>query len=454
MTARLMTGTERQKALRAVRALWALAVLAAGLLYPFAPAQACCTCLSVTQPVSYREWFTTGKTVDDITQTYRDSMTMHEAWIVSYMFRGNILPAMQMMAQQLSAVMLQQAQILGAFFDAKQQLETQRTFQRLQAEAHRDYHTSTGLCELGSAVKSLASSERRGEYNVVALSQRSLDRALGTGSTAARQGQEFDIASRLAQYRSTYCDPKDNNGLVADMCESTAPPERRNRDIDYASLIDYPLTLNVNFTDNTLKYDEQDVFALAAHLYGETVFARPPSELLQKKVAKGRLQQIMETYMDARAVIAKRGVAENSFNALVGMKSEGPDSTVGSKEYLRKMIEQLGVADDKEIEKILGKNPSYYAQMEVLTKRIFENPQFYTNLYDKPANVARKDVALKAISLMQKFDTFKSSLRTEANLSMLLEISNIENETRIRNMFGDTIGKGMNAPAAGGGTSP
>jgi hypothetical protein len=79
--------------------------------------------------------------------------------------------------------------------------------------------------------------------------------------------------------------------------------------------------------------------------------------------------------------------------------------------------------------------PSYYAQMEVLTKKIYQNPDFYTNLYDKPANVERKEVAMQAIGLMQKFDLFKSYLRTEASLSVLLETSIQDLQDKVQDQF-------------------
>jgi len=72
---------------------------------------------------------------------------------------------------------------------------------------------------------------------------------------------------------------------------------------------------------------------------------------------------------------------------------------------------------------MIDDNPSYYAQMEILTKKLYQNPNFYTNLYDTPANVERKTVALQAIKLMQKFDMLKSHLRGEANVSILLEMA-------------------------------
>jgi len=40
------------------------------------------------------------------------------------------------MTNQLTATSMQQVQIIGSFFDAKHQLETQRMFQQMTAEAH------------------------------------------------------------------------------------------------------------------------------------------------------------------------------------------------------------------------------------------------------------------------------------------------------------------------------
>ena len=138
---------------------------------------------------------------------------------------------------------------------------------------------------------------------------------------------------------------------------------------------------------------------------------------------------MQKLYLDMRSVVAKRAVAENSFNAITAMKSEG---TPGSRDYLLALMRELGVTQE-DANRMLGANPSYYAQMEVLTKKIYQNPDFYTNLYDKPANVERKGVALQAIGLMQKFDLFKSYLRNEASLSILLELAVMDLQEEVEN---------------------
>ncbi len=71
--------------------------------------------------------------------------------------------------------------------------------------------------------------------------------------------------------------------------------------------------------------------------------------------------------------------------------------------------------------------------MEVLTKKLYQNPMFYSELYDKPANVERKTVAMQAIELMQRRDMYRSVLRSEATLSVMLETALIEQQEKLSN---------------------
>ena len=66
--------------------------------------------------------------------------------------------------------------------------------------------------------------------------------------------------------------------------------------------------------------------------------------------------------------------------------------------------------------------PSYYAQMEILTKKLYQNPNFYANLMDKPTNVKRTLTAMKGVELMQNRDIFESLQRQEMLMSLLLEL--------------------------------
>lgn len=268
------------------------------------------------------------------------------------------------------------------------------------------------------------------------LAQRSMDRHLGNAYAAGYGGDQYDKENRLRQFKQKYCDGAEGNGGMATICGSSGSDKNRlDKDIDYARTLGTPWTLEINYGDTELKDDEEDVFALENNIFGHKVFTRIPPELFgQDESTAGKTSwnqgDVRDAYMDMRALIAKRGVAENSFNQMVAMKSEG---TGASTKYLQEMMKELGIEKTEDLEKLLGKNPSYYAQMEVLTKKIYQNPDFFTNLYDTPANISRKEAAMDAIELIQKFDMFKSNLRTEANLSLMLEAAVMELQTRAEN---------------------
>lgn len=424
-------------------------------------AHGCCSdCNSTSQSA-------TTDTISEVNQHTTLEFAAHRVWIYSILWEDNILPAMMFMADQLTSVAMKQTEIIGGFFDAKHQMETQQVFQELRTRAHKDYHPSVGMCTFGSSVKSLASSERIGEINAVVLSQRAQDRALGNANTLGSSGIDGDSRGRLKQFREVYCDTRDNNNGLEFMCDheqdqnprsgnlGAVDKKRINKDIDFARTLEAPWTLDVNFTDGggAPSADEEDILALAGNLYGREVFNRVAANLLETTIPDGdsrtdeSLKSVQKAYMDARSILAKRSVAENSFNAIVGMKSAG---TAGSRNYLEALLAELGIDDSAEnvstrdgstqtqLDQLLGDNPSYYAQMEVLTKKIYQNPDFYTNLYDKPANVERKGVALQAIGLMQKFDLFKSYLRNESSLSVLLELSLIDLQEEVESKMANT----------------
>lgn len=357
-----------------------------------------------------------------------------------------VIHAMQRMAEQLSAVAMHQAFIVGTFLDAKHQLETQRLFQELQIQAHKDYQPSTSFCMLGTAARSLGHSEALGRYNALVLSRRHIARHLGNANMASAEKEVDDKTSRWKKFTEVYCDPRDNNprpndsgsGLAA-VCKTRNPArnqaDRINIDIDYTRMIENRRSIGVSYPMSPVVSgaDDADVMALAQNLYGHDVLFRVFSEGDVKEDNKNHL------YMALRSVAAKRSVAENSFNAIVGLKSYGSaggafGGGVETYKYLGKILMELGIPE-LEVKEYLGldpnadwvrnkpdyiPDPSYFAQLEILAKKIYQSQRFYANLYDTPTNVERKAAALTAIELMLDRAIFESQLRQEMALSVLL----------------------------------
>lgn len=366
---------------------------------------------------------------DETRAHFNAEFTSWEEWMRD-VFTPPFKPILYDMAEQMTAHAMFSLFALGLMLDSKQQLEVQRLFQTKVAEAHREYQPSVGICSVGTTIRSLSASERRGEVTAFVLSQRSQDRELGNMHSAAAGGGANDKNSRLEQFRRRYCDTLDNNKTNMQVCK-TANGTRQatlNKDIDYNRTVDSQRTMDVDFTDGTLTGDEEDVMALSSNLYSHDVFGRIDESIYNDTdplIQADKLRMLLEQ----RQIVAKRSVAENSFNTIVGMKSYGSpdsgDSLVGSSvdtgKYLKIILQELGMTPE-DAAKFLGERPSYFTQMEVVTKKVFQQPTFYADLYDKPTNVDRKKVALQAISLMQDFDTWQSYLRIESLLSVMLEM--------------------------------
>ncbi len=339
----------------------------------------------------------------------------HEEWLIKNLWEGHVLPSMMLMTKQLTSTALQQTQIIGTLFDAKHQLESQRLLQELQAGAHKDYHPSTGMCRFGTNTRSLVASERHANVTQIALATRGTQRRLMTAGAIGTGGGRDDSRSRLKQFRTTYCNPADFGFSLDLLCEG-ADKERYNKDVNYTHALEDKGTLKLLFTDNATSPDEEDILALGANLYGNRLLPIIADQFIAD--AEGNfIDSGAGVYMDTRALAAKRSVAYNSFAAISGLRSEGRDSVLP---YMTELLEEMGMTS-LAINTLLGVAPSYNAQMEVLTKKLYQTPNFYSNLYDKPVNIDRKDVAMHAIGLMQKRDIYRSQLRSEANMSVWLE---------------------------------
>lgn len=371
----------------------------------------------------------------DILIFIQEQFNLYRDWVTNTFFLKHFLKEAMKMTEQLSAVGMQQAFIVGTMFDAKHQLETQRTFQALQAQAQVDYQPSQSFCRFGTAARSLAHSEQRGRLDAQALNDRQMERHLGSSAdgisgTAGSKNSNGDLSARWTEFITTYCDPQDNNyrgGSTGLVLACGAGGNRTNHDIDFTRLMEHERTLNVNFANTSINngisqanhsQDEQDVLAMSSNLYGHRTLARgPDSDHLDNA-------ETAHLYLALRAVAAKRNVAENSYNNLVGLRAAGT-TNIGSpgkqtRNFLGAVIKELGVADDNEIYQLIGENPSYYAQLEILAKKILQNTDFFTNLYDTPTNIARKSVALKAISMMLDRAIYESEVRQELATSVLL----------------------------------
>jgi hypothetical protein len=370
---------------------------------------------------------------------------------------ANYIKPIMYMAKQFSVVMMEQALAIGQFIDAKEQLEAQREIQRLKTEALKDYHPSEAMCRFGSYARSLASTEAKMNFDRLALNKTLMAYYTNQTGAASQSGPSVAMDTALDVFRNNNCDPLNNNGGLGPLCEHDqdgnpgnngangvgAPNTKRmNADIAYSSTIESPYTLDVDFTNAAVTGDEADILGLATNLYWRMPFSEvtdlqddDPNQPYDPE--QGRKIR----YMKARGMMAMANLAHSSFTSIVAMKAKAPAPAGGINpgwSYMKTMMREFGLSDD-DITQMMGENPSYYAQMDMLAKKAFQSPNFYTNLYDKPTNVERISASLEAVKLMQMRDQYESYLRREMLVSGLLEDT-------LTKRFYDIQGKILDAP--------
>lgn len=339
-------------------------------------------------------------------------------------------PDLKKMAYNFMQMGFYHVEAVGGFFDAGESMATIRLLHELQARAHKDYHPSVQICTMGTIMEGVNAAQSHGQHNSYVLARQFIDRQMRAESSGAA-GEGQDIKNRLEIFKKNFCDPYDNNGGMVDFCPYGPLADQVNKDIDYGGTIMTPYTVRADFSDAGTEWNDKDdgaVTALARNLYGSDLFDAIPEDYLSNPENQPRV-------LDMRAVIAKRSVAQNSFAALAGMKSASAPSEEGvfaANQYVAMVFRQLGMGDTSLARSALGMNPSYYALMELITKKIYQDPEFYTNLYDKPANVDRMAAAMQSFSLMQNMDSFRSHLRSEMLLSVALELALDERQSTIQ----------------------
>ena len=347
--------------------------------------------------------------------------------------REKWIGSMMMMTEQLVVFAMKQMVVVGALLDAHQNVQVLQAFQELSAEAHKDFRPSMQMCVFGTNVRSLAAAETIYKENALAIDSMMQERDLLRQHSVSDGGVAMDYEFRIDQFKRFYCDPREFNNQWTGICAPTSGAERRMRDVDFISTVYMPYTLNVNFVDENHTPEQEDLIALGRNLYASQPFDFVPETALGRVTAQS-------LFMEARSVHAIRSVARRSFAHITGMKAAGQQDgqIYQSAPYMKAIVRSLGI-DDSEINDFIGTNPSYFAQMEVLTNKMFQSPAFFTNLYENPQNVRRTGVALQALKLMQDRDRFEAALRREMLISMLVEVKLREYQSTVNSFLLNTI---------------
>lgn len=362
-----------------------------------------------------------------------------KSFLFDTLWNESIDPSLRGMLSKNIQAAINQTTSLGSFLNAQTQNRAQGSLQKGAAEAARDYAVSDSLCRFGSLSLGLASADMGSKAAQLSLASIGINRNIGGSGSIAQAGASMDRAERMNGFIREYCDASDNNNGLALMCgtdpqrsfEDIPRDARKNRDIDFLNTFIQPSTLDfgVGTAAEDIKPGQQDIISLAHNLYGHQQLAgRQTDNQLNSNAGQG-------VYLKIRSVVASRGVAQNSYAAIAGLKSQGSG---GSKAYMNAVYRELGMTE-AQAQSNLGEQPSYYAQMDVLTKKLYQNPNFYANLMEGKTNVARQSGAMEGLELMQDRDIYLSMKRSEMLLAMMVQM-------QTRKLLTDTAAD-VNVPA-------
>lgn len=324
---------------------------------------------------------------------------------------GSWLNTIDRWAGEIQTFIMGQAALQGNVIEAQANINSIQSYQRQAAQAMLDQASSEQVCRMATLSKSLAKSDFSSAAHQKSIAQIMIDRDLGRVASLYQTGGGVNVSvgleARFQSFRDRYCDKVDENTSLKEFCKTDVDTEL-NRDVDVTRVIDSPMTLDINLVgNNTLDPDEPSLLALAENLY--------PSQPFKDGNAAGSSQ---ENFMKLRSLMAARNVARNSFAAIASEKAKGEDVAVSP--FALNVMKAMMV-DPSEAEKFLGRNPSYFAQMEVLTKKLYQMPDFVTALSTGAANVDRVRIAMKAVDLQQGADLLDSLYRREMMLATYLE---------------------------------
>ena len=323
------------------------------------------------------------------------------------LINGSWVKGLYNFANRVGTYLQAETTSLGTFFEAQNNVNSMRALQQAQAKTAKSYFTSEALCRFGTMSQSLIASEELAKANKLGLSSTLWDRETGQAHTLTASGRA--VTQRFDRFLAAYCDPSDFNSALRVLCKSNINDTSYNQDINYTKQVDVPMTLGVNFTNSTdsLGTDGRNIIAMGDNLF--------PPQPVEKLFSDPKFVSDSVTY---RSLQAMRGIAKASFVNTVTEKANG---TAGSGAYITNLMKSLGIPEDS-ASSLMGTNPSYYAQMEVLTKKLFQDPAFFVNLVESPANVARQRASIRAIKLQQQRDFAETVKRREMLLATLLEL--------------------------------
>ncbi len=359
-----------------------------------------CTGYSTYQASDYQPLHTQTRNV--IKQYVRDFFTdVRNDYFLEELVNDFVAPALKKKTQQISQNDQQESNAQGAIVDATLANEQAIDVGVTQAETAIDYAAHPFIGQMATYARGLAlSSERMRQSQLLRGDAGTAELLAASGTLTAKGGGAVEDW-RLKNLKDIYIDPDQQGGYLRKLVQGS---DRVNRDLDVARSLLGRQTLDINFEDTTLTDDERDFLALKENLASST--AMDTSRMRDLAANDAMLTDVPELL----SMTARRSIIDRTINTMAGMRARGSDVSAPE---MQALLRQLGYGDDAPEMKDVAGQASYEAHMDILTRRVFQNPNMYVNLIANPVALRRILVAQNAVRNMQQFDMYATTTRSE-----------------------------------------
>ncbi len=271
---------------------------------------------------------------------------------------------------------------------------------------------SDSVCERATMTTSITASVRDVQDATRRSAAEGSSEDLGTIGTFGSEGPGERLRQQVQRYVEIYADPNDFNGAIVEAFAVTPQDSSRiNKDISPFFLDSYTLAFNGN--DQSSTKVGQDIKALRLNLFGHDL-PRIPSAVADRPEAQ-------DERIDYNRVTQILGLARASYDSITTLRQEGNGEVAP---YMAALLKKRGVTEQASIEHILGENnkPSLMAQMKVLTQEIGTGADQGGENMAHSADLARRQITNDALSLMVKFEIYKSLKRQAAHFVVMHEL--------------------------------
>ena len=327
----------------------------------------------------------------------------------------NYVSGFMKMTAELGASTMKQTELDAMTkVDVPNALETLDKIHGADIKAHRDFSPYEPLCKAGTLSSNMTASRVRGTVATEMLNGQMMDLELARSDPKVAQGRLSRKRNQVATYRNFHCSASDNGGQNKNFCGKNVKPENINMDINAYETLIKPLTISVDPFDSELTDEEVNFTALVENLIvPESNIYAPPGVMMYETV--------LSAYQDVRSVAAMRGLVRNSILSYAGRKMGIKQEDDSIAPFAEAALKDMGM-DKEDIIELIGKNPSYEAQMALVTQMQFENPDFYVDISTDPAKVAKAKAMMMAFKNLQTAEMRKSAERSALLSSVWLEL--------------------------------